>query len=84
MDIHYKIIFFLYTTIRNVYKADMSVWKVGPANTAKYISIVTHYPQKIEQYHGLLRGFEEFLQMTIEIHHCTTKPCMATQRGKGN
>lgn len=56
--------------------ADMHVWKVGPAHYAAIISIVTHYPQKIEYYKELLRDFTDLSHLTVEIHTCETEPCL--------
>ncbi|MBU2539228.1 MAG: CDF family Co(II)/Ni(II) efflux transporter DmeF [Proteobacteria bacterium] len=56
--------------------ADMHVWKVGPAHYAAIISIVTHYPQKIEYYKELLREFTDLSHLTVEIHTCETEPCL--------
>jgi len=56
--------------------ADMHVWKVGPADFAAIISIVTHYPQEIEHYRNLLKGFSSLSHVTIEINHCTSEPCI--------
>jgi len=56
--------------------ADMHVWKVGPAHYAAIISIVTHYPQKLEYYKELLRDFTHLSHLTVEIHTCETEPCL--------
>jgi len=56
--------------------ADMHVWKVGPAHYAAIISIVTHYPQKIEYYKELLHDFTDLSHLTVEIHTCETEPCL--------
>jgi cation diffusion facilitator family transporter len=57
--------------------ADIHVWRVGPAHYAAIISIVTHYPQRIEYYKELLRDFEELSHITIEINTCDSEPCIA-------
>lgn len=56
--------------------ADMHVWKVGPAHYAAIISIVTHYPQKIDDYKELLREFTDLSHLTVEIHTCEGEPCL--------
>jgi len=56
--------------------ADMHVWKVGPAHYAAILSIVTHYPQKIEYYRELLRDFTNLSHLTVEIHNCESEPCL--------
>ena len=54
--------------------ADMHVWKVGPAHYAAIISIVTHYPQKIDYYKELLRDFTDLAHLTVEINLCEGEP----------
>lgn len=56
--------------------ADMHVWKVGPAHYAAILSIVTHYPQKIDYYKDLLRDFPNLSHLTVEIHTCEGEPCL--------
>ena len=56
--------------------ADMHVWKVGPAHYAAILSIVTHYPQKIEYYKELLRDFTNLAHLTVEVHPCESEPCL--------
>jgi cation diffusion facilitator family transporter len=55
---------------------DMHVWKVGSAHYAAIISIVTHYPQKIEYYKELLRDFPDLAHLTVEVHTCESEPCL--------
>jgi cation diffusion facilitator family transporter len=56
--------------------ADIHVWKVGPAHYAAIISIVTHYPRKIEHYQELLREFDSLSHLTIEINTCSSEACL--------
>jgi len=56
--------------------ADMHIWKVGPADFAAIISLVTHYPQQVEHYRALLQEFPELSHITIEINICETEPCI--------
>lgn len=56
--------------------ADMHVWKVGPAHYAAIISIVTHYPQKIDYYKELLGAFPKLSHLTFEINACEEEPCL--------
>jgi cation diffusion facilitator family transporter len=56
--------------------ADMHVWKVGPAHYAAIISIVTHYPQKIDYYKELLHDFHNLAHLTVEVHPCESEPCL--------
>ena len=62
--------------------ADIHVWKVGPADFAAIISIVTHYPQDVEHYRNLLKEFSALSHITIEINNCTTEPCIDTGQEK--
>ena len=57
--------------------ADIHVWQVGPAQYAAIISVVTHYPQRIEYYKELLRDFQELAHITIEVNTCDSEPCIA-------
>jgi cation diffusion facilitator family transporter len=56
--------------------ADMHVWRVGPADYAAIISIVTHQPQKMEYYKGLLRDFKDISHLTIELNVCEGESCL--------
>jgi len=56
--------------------ADMHVWRVGPADYAAILSIVTHHPQKMEYYKGLLADFKEISHLTIELNVCEEKSCL--------
>lgn len=56
--------------------ADMHVWRVGPADYAAIISIVTQYPQKMEYYKELLHDFSEISHLTIELNICEGESCL--------
>ncbi len=56
--------------------ADIHVWKVGPADYAAMISIVTHFPKDSEYYKSLLHEFHEISHVTIEVNHCDEEPCV--------
>lgn len=56
--------------------ADMHVWRVGPADYAAIVSIVTHHPQKMEYYKGLLADFKEISHLTIELNICEEESCL--------
>ena len=56
--------------------SDIHVWKVGPADYAAMISLVTHFPKSSEHYKNLLSKYEELSHITIEIHHCEDEPCI--------
>lgn len=58
--------------------ADIHVWKIGPADYAALISLVTHFPKDSEYYKKLLRKFRELSHVTIEVNHCDEKSCIIT------
>lgn len=60
--------------------SDIHVWKVGPGDYAAIISIVTHYPQKIEYYKDLLQDFTALSHITIEINTCAGEPCIVPEK----
>lgn len=55
--------------------ADMHVWKVGPADYAAILSLVTLHPQKLDYYKGLLRDFKEITHLTVELNVCEGESC---------
>ncbi len=57
--------------------ADMHVWRVGPADFAAIISIVTHHPKKMDYYKGLLSDFKEISHLTIELNICEEESCLS-------
>lgn len=61
--------------------SDMHVWKVGPADYAAIISIVTHHPQDVDHYHTLLSDFSALSHVTIEINFCKSEPCIVPDKG---
>jgi cation diffusion facilitator family transporter len=56
--------------------SDIHVWKVGPADYAAMISVVTHFPKDSEYYKNLLSHLIELTHITIEVHHCKEEPCI--------
>jgi cation diffusion facilitator family transporter len=56
--------------------SDLHVWRVGPADYAAIISIVTDRPQKIGYYKGLLADFKDITHLTIELHVCEGESCL--------
>jgi cation diffusion facilitator family transporter len=56
--------------------ADIHVWKVGPSDYAAMISLVTHYPKKIEYYKELLSKHIKLSHITIEVIYCDEVPCI--------
>ncbi|MFZ5759674.1 MAG: CDF family Co(II)/Ni(II) efflux transporter DmeF [Thermodesulfobacteriota bacterium] len=55
--------------------SDIHIWKVGPADYAAIISIVTQYPQNPGHYKKLLAGFDKITHLTLEINRCSGEPC---------
>ncbi|MCK9295018.1 MAG: CDF family Co(II)/Ni(II) efflux transporter DmeF [Desulfobulbaceae bacterium] len=58
--------------------ADIHVWRVGPADYAAIISLVTHYPKNPDYYKQLLADFSKLSHITMEINQCTGQSCQAT------
>lgn len=56
--------------------ADIHVWKVGPADYAAMISLVTQYPKDSEYYKKLLSKYNELSHITIEVNHCEGESCI--------
>lgn len=55
---------------------DLHLWKVGPDDNAAIVSLVTHFPRPVEHYKTLLRGLHGLSHLTIEVHRCTSEPCI--------
>jgi len=49
---------------------DIHVWRVGPADYAAIISIVSHHPANNDYYRNLLHDFSEISHLTLELHTC--------------
>jgi cation diffusion facilitator family transporter len=56
--------------------SDIHVWKVGPADYAAIISIVTHYPKSPAYYKCLLNEFNSLSHVTIEVNEDKGEPCL--------
>ena len=56
--------------------SDIHIWKVGPADYAALISLVTHFPKDSEHYKRLLIKFTELSHVTIEVNHCNEMVCI--------
>lgn len=56
--------------------SDIHVWKVGPADYAAIISIVTHYPKSPAYYKCLLNEFNKLSHVTIEVNEGEGEPCL--------
>ncbi|MBU0966482.1 MAG: CDF family Co(II)/Ni(II) efflux transporter DmeF [Proteobacteria bacterium] len=55
--------------------ADIHVWRVGPADYAAIISLVTHYPQNPDHYKKMLADFSKLSHITMEINQCSGESC---------
>ncbi len=56
--------------------SDIHVWKVGPADYAAMISLVTHFPKNSEYYKNLLTEYEELSHINIEVNYCEDEQCI--------
>jgi Co/Zn/Cd efflux system component len=56
--------------------SDIHVWKVGPADYAAIISIVTHYPKTPAYCKSLLNEFNSLSHVTIEVNKGEGGPCL--------
>jgi cation diffusion facilitator family transporter len=56
--------------------SDIHIWKVGPADYAAMISLVTHFPKNSDYYKNLLSKYEELSHITIEVNYCEEEPCI--------
>jgi cation diffusion facilitator family transporter len=50
--------------------ADLHVWRVGPRHLAAIVSVVTSTPRSPAHYRARLRGFEDLVHLTVEVHRC--------------
>lgn len=48
---------------------DLHVWQVGPGKLAAIIALATRNPKSPEYYKSLLAEHEEFVHITVEVHH---------------
>ena len=55
--------------------SDLHVWRVGTAQLAAIVSVVTHDPQDPEHYKGLLRDHKDIAHLTIEVQRCPGDVC---------
>jgi len=56
--------------------SDIHIWRVGPADYAAIIAIVTHAPMPTDHYKGLLQPFAELSHVSIEVHACDGELCL--------
>ncbi|NKQ40454.1 MAG: CDF family Co(II)/Ni(II) efflux transporter DmeF [Sulfurovum sp.] len=56
--------------------SDIHIWKIGANHYAAIIALVTHYPNSMEYYKGLLKSFNKLSHITIEVNECKEAPCI--------
>lgn len=57
--------------------ADLHLWRVGPMSHACIVSLVTHRPQPVEHYRGLLARLHGVDHLTVEVHQCRDERCLS-------
>ncbi|RPJ52391.1 MAG: hypothetical protein EHM21_00285 [Chloroflexi bacterium] len=60
--------------------ADLHVWKINSNQYAGAVAVVTHYPKPVEHYRSLLAPVDELVHITIEVHQCTSNPCITFEQ----
>ena len=50
--------------------SDIHIWGIGPARYAAALGVVTHNPQPVDHYRGLLVGERGIAHVTVEVHQC--------------
>ena len=49
---------------------DIHIWKIAENHYAAVISLVTHLPNSVDYYKGLLQDFHQLSHITIEVNKC--------------
>jgi cation diffusion facilitator family transporter len=49
---------------------DIHIWGIGPARYAAVLGVVTHSPQPVDHYRGLLAAEFGIAHATVEVHQC--------------
>lgn len=72
-----------YDSIRKIIEADsdnrvvdMHLFRIGSQRMVGIISIVTHYPQKVDHYKSLLDKFKNLAHVTVEVNVCEGESCV--------
>ena len=55
--------------------SDLHVWRIGAASHACILSLVTHEPQPVDVYKGLLRRIPGIGHLTVEVQQCRAESC---------
>ncbi|MDT3296590.1 cation diffusion facilitator family transporter, partial [Shewanella sp. SP2S2-6] len=59
--------------------ADLHLWRVSADHHAIMVSIVSHSPKDVSYFNELLSQFPELAHITIELHTCRQRECMAKE-----
>uniref|UniRef100_UPI0040479596 cation diffusion facilitator family transporter n=1 Tax=Shewanella baltica TaxID=62322 RepID=UPI0040479596 len=59
--------------------ADLHLWRVSADHHAIMVSIVSHSPKDVSYFNQLLSQFPELAHITIELHTCRQRECMAKE-----
>lgn len=55
--------------------SDLHVWKIGPQQLAAVVSLVTHRPRPLDEYHRLLSDIDRLEHLTFEVISCRDGCC---------
>jgi cation diffusion facilitator family transporter len=55
--------------------ADLRMWRIGVADFAAIVSVVTHHPRSAEYYKGLISHLATLRHVTVEVFSCPDAPC---------
>ncbi|MDT3319094.1 cation diffusion facilitator family transporter [Shewanella sp. SP1S2-4] len=59
--------------------ADLHLWRVSADHHAIMVSIVSHSPKDVSYFNQLLSQFPELAHITIELHTCRQRECIAKE-----
>lgn len=59
--------------------ADLHIWRVSADHHAIMVSIVSHSPKEASYFNQLLTKFPELSHITIELHTCRQRECVAKE-----
>ena len=54
---------------------DLHIWKVGEADYALMVSLITHHPHSPQHYRQLLKAYPEITHITVETIPCEDVAC---------
>jgi cation diffusion facilitator family transporter len=61
--------------------ADLRVWRIGVADFAAIVSVVTHQPRSAEYYKALISHLPTLRHVTVEVFSCPDEPCVLHRVG---